>query len=290
MSSAKHFIIFGAAASSAFDPLQTLPWPDCMTRGKILRNNETNAVFADLRPLGGMSGCWEDNCGSSDKVRVLSIEHCAATCAKIPDCNYWTLLDDLCYFRASDDTTEDLEEAMFGERLCAPKDTIFTVDVPHAQAALMAAQNTNLQTCANNLEECNDVYGAIATFAYILQQFKQAVLIGGKDVMKLMEDTSRYADSALTELNFVLAKDDPPKEEIEIVITNAVTLIMEVSEWLSEQPIVPVDRNDLSMPLPILGYFCQRYTCYPPAELTAMPEFSALQQQIEEARLVVAKK
>ena len=101
-------------------------------------------------------------------------------------------------------------------------------------------------------------------------------------MLEALREQSGYADNALTELNMVIATDSPDKEQVSIVLHNAVNLVMEVSEWLAAQPTVPVDRSDLSQPLPILGYFCQRYSCYPPAELTAMPEFLALAQSYEQ--------
>ena len=84
----------------------------------------------------------------------------------------------------------------------------------------MAAQNEELLRCAENVEKCPDVHRAIATFqilhnlnldfkfhgiknlncqrmqqnvfrfAYSLQQFKQAILKGGKETMQLLEEQS----------------------------------------------------------------------------------------------------
>ena len=88
-------LVTGAAAQSQVKKT----WPDCLTKGYILKNNETNSIFADIRPLGASKGCWQDNCGSTDKTEVLSLDHCAATCAKIPECNFWSVYDNICYFR-----------------------------------------------------------------------------------------------------------------------------------------------------------------------------------------------
>ena len=82
----------------------------------------------------------------------------------------------------TDDTQEHIDDAVFAPRDCAPEGTIFTVDVPHAQAALMAAQNQELLECAEKPETCGNVYGALSTFAFVLQQFKQAVHVFSKVV------------------------------------------------------------------------------------------------------------
>ena len=108
------------------------------------------------------------------------------------------------------------------------------------------------------------------------------MLKGGPETLALLREQSGFADNALQELNLIIATEDPKNEEVSIVLHNAVSLVMEVSEWLAAQPAVPVDRSDLSQPLPILGYFCGRYSCYPPADLTAMPEFLALAQSYEQ--------
>ena len=136
MAAMRHIVfglVGGSLALSGNSDSEAQPWPNCVQKGQILRNDGKFGVFADIRPLGARKGCWDNNCGSTDKVRVPSFDLCAATCAKIPDCSYWTLLGDVCYFRNSDAGAEAAEEAFFAPRHCVPENTIFTVDVPFSQ-------------------------------------------------------------------------------------------------------------------------------------------------------------
>mmetsp|Transcript_48544 Transcript_48544/g.105743 ORF Transcript_48544/g.105743 Transcript_48544/m.105743 type:complete len:282 (+) Transcript_48544:26-871(+) len=99
-------------------------WPGCSVKNRILRGLGDFALFTDVLVHGGTSGCFLDNCESSDKFYCDAPAQCGAVCNLIPECQFWTYgVEDggsKCWLRTSDDAAEVLEGFLYGSRDCHP--------------------------------------------------------------------------------------------------------------------------------------------------------------------------
>mmetsp|Transcript_98239 Transcript_98239/g.225494 ORF Transcript_98239/g.225494 Transcript_98239/m.225494 type:complete len:93 (-) Transcript_98239:732-1010(-) len=55
-------------------------WPGCSVKNRILRGLGDFALFTDVLVHGGTSGCFLDNCESSDKFYCDAPAQCGAVC------------------------------------------------------------------------------------------------------------------------------------------------------------------------------------------------------------------
>jgi hypothetical protein len=99
-------------------------FPDCAEKDVILRHNGEHALFADLALYGKSYGCFLDDCTYSDKFVAVSDMECAALCAQLPECNFWSTGEEegeqKCWLRESDGGKEALAGALSGTKACAP--------------------------------------------------------------------------------------------------------------------------------------------------------------------------
>jgi len=114
-------IFFAASAASASS------WPACQNHKKVIRYNHQNALFTDLAGYGAISGCFLDDCATTDKFSATQIESCAQVCHTIEACQFWIWGTEegttKCWFRTSADNVQDGDGFIYGDRDCSPPDT-----------------------------------------------------------------------------------------------------------------------------------------------------------------------
>jgi hypothetical protein len=69
-------------------------------------------------------GCFQQKCQSSDKFKCASASECAATCAKVDGCKFWSFGEEAnekkCWLRMSDAGKEALANTVSGDVSCVP--------------------------------------------------------------------------------------------------------------------------------------------------------------------------
>lgn len=241
-------------------------WPACVDQGVVLRHNEEHGVFVDLRPFGVAnarnSGCWQESCGNTDKFATDSAESCAAMCARLTVCSWWSFGEDnnqtVCFFRKSDAGREELAGFLSAPRGCVPPGVRLAMPVSHAQAAYVAFTSRQLRACT---EGGCDVHSALATYGYAIGQLKQAMLQAPEHQQAALKEASDYADQTLYDLNFAKARQ-ATDEALRIVAANAEQLFEGVRPWLEGMERADLDATDSALPLPLRGQLCRRDRCH----------------------------
>jgi len=116
--------LVGAVAGSA----ECAPpeYPDCVDKDIILRGAGMYAVFIDATRFGKTTGCFNDDCISTDKFASDSMDDCAKTCMAVEECTHWTFGDEdgttKCWIRNGDGGRETKAGFKAGSKFCAPPD------------------------------------------------------------------------------------------------------------------------------------------------------------------------
>ncbi|KAF4686137.1 hypothetical protein FOZ60_005630 [Perkinsus olseni] len=98
-------------------------WPDCIEQETIIRN-AGKAVWFDATVFGSdaIDGCYASDCSFTDKFIVNEPSECGSTCAKLPDCEFWTYGQEdgltKCWLRTADDGREHNTTFISGNRAC----------------------------------------------------------------------------------------------------------------------------------------------------------------------------
>jgi len=132
-----------AGAVSASQDCAPPEFPECVEDNVILRGAGMYAVFIDAFRFGKQSGCFNDDCSSTDKFGSDSMEECATTCLSVEECTHWTFGaedgSNKCWLRNGDGGKEAKEGFKGGSKFCSPQDA--------ATSYLQAEQETGNSAC-----------------------------------------------------------------------------------------------------------------------------------------------
>jgi len=123
-----------ALANTLSGSLDCVPpvFPQCVEGSTILRGKGQYSAFVDVAALGKTSGCFENNCKSTDKFDCATLEECAQTCYALSECTHYSFGNEngvkKCWLRKGDGGREALDGAQSGSRHCAPEDAFAMSD------------------------------------------------------------------------------------------------------------------------------------------------------------------
>jgi len=226
------------------------PYPACLQKDVVMRHAGAHAIFVDLSSVGS-AGCWQNDCKNTDKFDAVDMGVCARTCAKLAECTHWSFGDQggvtKCFFRKSDGGRENSEGFTSGSKSCAPP------EIPDAMMARNAAEL--LLVCdAGKSDACPDMAGAVTTWKFAIKHLKQAT-DGALDA-----NTQQYITQIGTDTDAFAAQMS--EENFPVIAGNNRQVFNALAGWMSSQPTVPVDANDMSVPNPMRGKLCGPSTCY----------------------------
>lgn len=119
-------------------------YPDCIDGDTILRGAGMYAVFIDATRFGKSTGCFNEDCVSTDKFASESADECARTCMAVEECTFWTYGDEdgvnKCWVRNGDGGREAKAGFKAGSKFCAPQDAV-------AMALAQQADETGNPAC-----------------------------------------------------------------------------------------------------------------------------------------------
>lgn len=239
-----------ACSGSASSPAETAPFPACVQQNVVLRHAGVHAIFADVSTHGA-AGCWQNDCKNSDKFISDNPTLCARTCAELVECTHWTFGEQdgakKCFFRKSDGGRENLEGWSAGTKGCSP------AAVPESFQALKAGEV--LRKCDAGLSDaCPDMARAVNTWQYAIKNLKKAAS------QKLDAGTMQYVTQIEADTNAFAAQMSD--QNFPLIMANNRQVFNALQSWMDNQPQVPVDPNDPSLPLPVRGGFCGPVACY----------------------------
>jgi len=107
-------------------PETTSSWPGCQEYNIVVRNAD-QALFVNLQAYGATSGCYLDDCTTTDKFATNNVDTCATVCFSLPECQFWVWgLESgvqKCWLRIGDAGRETGKGWVSGGRSCVPPDT-----------------------------------------------------------------------------------------------------------------------------------------------------------------------
>lgn len=216
----------------------------------MLRHAGAHAIFVDLSAFGH-AGCWQNDCKNSDKFNADDHGICARTCASIDDCTHWTFGEQdgtkKCFFRKSDAGRENAEGWTSAAKSCAPS------AIPDSQVAKSASGA--LRPCdAGKSDACPDMARAITTWKYAIKHLKKAA--DGK----VDANTIQYLNQIASDTEAFSSQMS--EENFPVIVGNNRQVFNVMEGWLSSQPEVAVDPNDVSLPNPLMGKLCGPNSCF----------------------------
>uniref|UniRef100_A0A7S2J8S1 Apple domain-containing protein n=1 Tax=Alexandrium andersonii TaxID=327968 RepID=A0A7S2J8S1_9DINO len=227
-------------------------YPDCVENRVVMRHAGAHAIFVDLSSFG-TSGCWQNDCKSTDKFNALDQGICARACAATDQCTHWSFGEQegatKCFLRKSDGGREEADGWTSSTRNCAPP------PVPDAHAALVSSDVPELRVCdAGKSPECPDIAKAMNTWKYAISSLQRAT--DGQ----LDAGTMQYINQIASDTDAFAAQMS--EENFPVIAANNRQVFQALNGWLMSQPQTQVDPNDASLPGPLRGKLCGPSHCY----------------------------
>uniref|UniRef100_A0A7S1W3E2 Apple domain-containing protein n=1 Tax=Alexandrium catenella TaxID=2925 RepID=A0A7S1W3E2_ALECA len=242
-----------ATAMSLFTSMAVAQmYPDCVENRVVMRHAGAHAIFVDLSSFG-TSGCWQNDCKSTDKFNAVDHGICARACAAVDQCTHWSFGEQegatKCFLRKSDGGREEADGWTSSTGGCAPP------PVPDAWAALAASEVEELKPCdAGKSEACPDMAKAMNTWKYAIASLQRAT--DGQ----LDANTMQYINQIASDTDAFSAQMS--EENFPVVIGNNRQVFNALRGWLEGQSRADVDPNDPSLPNPLKGRLCGATSCY----------------------------
>mmetsp|Transcript_44987 Transcript_44987/g.144151 ORF Transcript_44987/g.144151 Transcript_44987/m.144151 type:complete len:678 (+) Transcript_44987:133-2166(+) len=136
-----------ASGSDAKKKKKLKPWPACVLHNVIVHGYDLGeALMIDLSKHGAKSGCWNDDCTSTDKFESSSMDRCAEVCKDVEACKWWThgLEDGVgkCWIRTGRHDRQRRYGFSSGSHGCAPNGTSAAASAPTPEPAVEASPPT----------------------------------------------------------------------------------------------------------------------------------------------------
>lgn len=244
-------------------PMRELPssfHADCIETNTVLRHAGEHALFADMSSHGH-KGCFQNDCGMTDKFNAQDRGVCARMCAELEECSHWSFGEQdgqaKCFLRKSDGGREEMKFFSSGAKTCTPP------RLPWAYAALMVAECEGLTACdkGKNPDTCPDVLAATTTWSLAIEYMRRAAE-GRVDegtyghVLQIKGDTQNVA-------NRVTGDFRPSDADFPRVVYNNRLIFNNLRSWLDSHPKAEFSSEDASLPNPLrFGKLCGKKSCY----------------------------
>merc|ERR1719362_2759599 len=246
---------FLTAVLACAGSVQTAEWPQCQEQSTVLRHNGRHGIFVDLVPVGAKEGCWQNDCTKTDKFVCPSPAECAAACAQVDICRFWTYEPGIvkCFMRSSDEGREANPEFVSGTRDCLPPNAHVAagkrrVAVPFAQAALWAAELPALRPCDGGIGAagCENPYAAMAVWRYAVNNLRLIVASLPESEKQQHASTLQYIQQIAGDIaNFYR---QPTGETFQVAVTNTAAVFGALSGWLRSAPAVELEVEAAAAP------------------------------------------
>eukprot|EP00930_Biecheleria_cincta_P023066 TRINITY_DN16718_c0_g1_i1.p1 TRINITY_DN16718_c0_g1~~TRINITY_DN16718_c0_g1_i1.p1 ORF type:complete len:327 (+),score=47.39 TRINITY_DN16718_c0_g1_i1:2-982(+) len=236
---------------AALDPSAgSQAYPGCTVKDVVLRHAGEHGVFADLS-IYSSSGCFQNNCGKTDKFTAADSGICARACAEVEACNFWShgKQDGVkkCFLRSSDVVRDHGHGWTSGVKACGPS------KLPDGFVAHATANAEALKACdAGKGEQCPDVAAAINTWLFAIKHLKQA-FEGRVDpdtwhhVTQIGVDSQNFKAGLTSEYR-------PTDKDFPRVIYNNRLIFNHLDESLRQHGQVEINPQDV---------FCSHDGCHP---------------------------
>jgi len=233
-------------------------WPGCQEQSRVFRHNGAFGIFVDLTIVGAKEGCWQEDCTRTDKFVCPSPADCAAACAQVEVCKFWTYEPGIrkCFMRSSDAGREDNPDFVSGARSCLPGGLGSAlggkVGVPFARAAIWAAELPSIRPCDAGIggAGCENPYAAMGVWRYAVNNLRAAVRGLPEGEKEQHKSTLQYVQQVAVDVaNFYL---QPTAESFQVVVTNANTVFSALQGWLKNAPPTEIDVGEFKGSAPHL--------------------------------------
>jgi len=235
-------------------------WPQCLEHGVVLRGRGQFAAYEDVATLLGSaaSGCWMDNCRSTDKLEADRFEDCARICAALTSCSFWTHGEQdgaqRCFLRTGDGGRESAAGFISASKDCTPPAT----EVESKQAVLAVLDSPALAACDGGVvgDTCSDLKDAMRTWQYAIKTLN-SLLEGlqhnfGDLLSQIGDDVAYFLDVPASAGNL--------GEMYAIAASNNRQVLKAVRGWLSDrfgaEEASAIHALDVSVPRPVRGLLC----------------------------------
>lgn len=227
-------------------------YPACIEADVVFRHANAHAIFVDLSSYGTV-GCWQNDCKHTDKFNTDDKGICARACQGVNECTHWSYGEQegamKCFLRKSDSGREQAAAWLGGAKSCAPP------PLPDAFVALTTAELPALRACdAGKSDACPDMGKAIRTWRFAITSLKVAT-DGFLDA-----NTMQYVSQIAADTDAFAAQMN--EDNFPVVIGNNRQVFEALHGFLSSQPKMDVDYDDLSLPNPLRGKLCGASSCF----------------------------
>uniref|UniRef100_A0A7S1PRJ8 Apple domain-containing protein n=1 Tax=Alexandrium catenella TaxID=2925 RepID=A0A7S1PRJ8_ALECA len=232
---------------------------ECVERNTVLRHAGEHGIFVDAS-LYAHSGCFQNDCGMTDKFRAADLGVCGRACSELEECTHWSFgyQDGMtkCFLRKSDGGRETLMGSFSGGKACAP------APLPAAFVALATAESPGVRACdGGKTEKCRDVHAAVTTWRFAISFLKKAVE-GRVDegTWGTIEQIGRDSDNLLASIT---GEYRPSDADFDRVVFNNRLIFNSLRDWLDQFPKAELSTADATLPLPLrYGRLCGKQSCY----------------------------
>ncbi|CAK9046508.1 unnamed protein product [Durusdinium trenchii] len=212
-------------------------YPECIEEGIVYRHAGAHGIFVDLNFFGS-TGCWQNDCRSTDKFHSDDVGICARACWQIQECTHWSFGEGSCFLRKSEGGMESAGSFASGPKACAPP------PLPDAWLARQVAKLPALD-CENGT--CDMVCTA-TTWRFAISALQRVAI---DNIRALVHQIATDTDTFIRQRH----------EEIFLDVVKNNRLVFEaVDGWLALQP--EPTQLKYALPLPILGELCGPSSCY----------------------------
>mmetsp|Transcript_93785 Transcript_93785/g.264899 ORF Transcript_93785/g.264899 Transcript_93785/m.264899 type:complete len:572 (-) Transcript_93785:219-1934(-) len=223
-------------------------WPECLEHRVVFRHNHAYGIFVDLgRLVGAKEGCWQDNCAKTDKFICPSVAECAAACARVDACRFWTYEPGIvkCFLRSSDAGRETHSDFVSGARACRPQDgnaatatlpSVARVTAPFAAAAIWAAELPAFRACEGGVGApgCDNPYGAMGVLRYAVNNLRAVVSRLPQAAKAQHQSTLLYVQQIA--MDVAAFYQQPTPEAFKVAYDNSKMVFDALKGWLQGSP------------------------------------------------------